>query len=213
MSKYKYLGTYLDPKLTMRNQIDWIRRKSDCMFVKLYPYLVNATAGGRKDMLRTMVCPLFNALLVLTYFEESKSNNQIILRLWHSTFKKFMLIPKTTNTQLVDEMIGIDFEELNFITTQNSARKWFARFTRSEPDLLVRERPIDYLKGIPKDWCEILKQQCGLCPICKNTSRNAKHLEEKHGIEILSYQDIWNAIKTTFNKESEKQQKQNIFQV
>ena len=120
-----------------------------------------------------------------------------------------MLIPKTTNTQLVDEMIGIDFEELNFITTQNSARKWFARFTRSEPDLLVRERPIDYLKGIPKDWCEILKQQCGLCPICKNTSRNAKHLEEKHGIEILSYQDIWNAIKTTFNKESEKQQKKN----
>ena len=120
-----------------------------------------------------------------------------------------MLIPKTTNSQLVDEMIGINLEELNFITTQNSARKWFAQYTRSEPDLLKREKPIDYLRAIPKEWCEILNQQCRLCPVCKNCTKNEKHMEEQHGIEILSYQDIWDAIKTTYNIFTEKQKKKN----
>jgi len=55
VNKYKYLGTYLDCKLTIQTQLDFIRRKSNFLFVKLYPYLSNATAGGRKDMWRTIL--------------------------------------------------------------------------------------------------------------------------------------------------------------
>jgi len=65
VTKYKYLGTYLDSKLTMNFQIECIERKSNFLFARLYPYLSYATADARKDMWRTMVLPLFNALLVL----------------------------------------------------------------------------------------------------------------------------------------------------
>ena len=69
VNKYKYLGYYLDCKLTLKTQLEFIRRKSDFLFVKLYPYLSNASADGRRDMWQTMVRPLFNAALIFIRFE------------------------------------------------------------------------------------------------------------------------------------------------
>lgn len=191
----------------MKTQLDFISEKSDFLLVRLYPYLSNATAGGRKDMWRTMVCPLFNALLALLYFEKSETNYQQMERLWHQTFKEFMMIPKCTSSELVDEMIGINLEELITLTAQNSARKWHARCERKQPTLLERTEPKDYLKGVPKEWCMILKQQCSLCKICKNSNRNAYHMETCHGIEIVPYKEIWKAVKDNFEYETKKQKK------
>ena len=112
VAKYKYLGTFLDPKLTMKAQNQHIETKSNFLFTKLYPYLANATAEGRKDMWRTMVLPLFNTVLALIYFEKSKTNTYKTLRVLIGTFKKFMMIPVNTCTELVGEMIGTDIEEL-----------------------------------------------------------------------------------------------------
>lgn len=160
-------------------------------------------------MWRTMVCPLFNALLTLLYFEKSETYHQEMLRLWRKTFKEFMMIPKSTNTELVDEMIGIDLIELITLNTQNSARKWEGRCNRTQAQLTPRTEKKDYLKGIPKEWCLILRQQCSLCRICKNSTRNAKHMESIHGLEITPYTEIWQAIKDNYNYETKKQKKKN----
>ena len=134
------------------------------------------------------------------------------------TFKKFMLIPKSTDTELVEEMIGIDMAELSQLTTQNAARKWYERLHKTEaPELLGGARRTenkDYLKGIPNDWCSILKQQCSLCEICKDSVRNAAHMEEKHKIEIYPYKEIWELIKEFHDSVTEKQDRKNtIFKV
>ena len=75
VTKYKYPGTYLASILTMNCQIECIERKSNFLFTRLCPYLSCATADARKDMWRTMVFPLFNALLILLYFEKAKTNS------------------------------------------------------------------------------------------------------------------------------------------
>ena len=111
----------------METQSNFIRKKSNFLFVKLYPYLTNATADGRKDMWRTMVCPLFNSLLVLLEFEDSDTHIGNFFGLWWYTFKKFMLIPQSTNSFIVEEMIGINAVELMTLNYQNSGRKWYAR--------------------------------------------------------------------------------------
>ena len=46
--KYKYLGTVLTPKLTCTEQIAQIKRKCGNLFVKLMPYLINATSDARR---------------------------------------------------------------------------------------------------------------------------------------------------------------------
>jgi len=180
VSKYKYLGTYLDSKLTMKTQIDRIKKKSDFLYVKLYPYLSSATADARKDMWRSMVLPLFNAILILIYYEKAKTNIWNTLRLLVGTFKKFMMIPKSTNTELVAEMIGNDIQELVCVNVVNSEEKWEARKERRQPELVNRTEKKNYLKGIPKEWCEILKQQCSLCPICKGGIKNEYHMKFRH---------------------------------
>ena len=99
-------------------------------------------------MWRTMICPLFNGLLALCYFEPSESHAQVMLKLWHSTFKRFLLIPKNTNTKLVNEVIGVDIKQLIDLNAQNFACKWYARFERIQPVLIERDRLNDYLIGI-----------------------------------------------------------------
>lgn len=193
----------------MKTQLDFISKKSNFLFVKLYPYLANASTKGRKDMWRAMVSSLFNGLLSLLYFESAESHNKALLKLWRSSFKRFLLIPKNTSNDLVDEMIGIDIKALRDLNAENSARKWDARCDRTEPQLLPREKPKDYLRGIPKEWCEILKQQFSICPSCKNNITSAKHMEDKHGIEILSYKIIWNLIKGYYDTQTELQKKKN----
>ena len=75
--KYKYLGTYLDSKLTMKTQIESIKKKSNFLFVKLYPYLKNATTDGRRDIWKTMIVPLFNAVFMLAMFDKSETEVRI----------------------------------------------------------------------------------------------------------------------------------------
>ena len=120
-----------------------------------------------------------------------------------------MIFPKSTKTELVDEMIGINLEEPTSINTQNSAIKWHARCYRIQPNLLKRTKCEDYLRGVPNEWCTILKQQCSLCPLCKNSTKNAEHMEIAHGIEILPYEEIWKGIKELYEYETKKQKKKN----
>jgi len=215
LSSYKYLGTYLDSKLTMRNQLVHIKDKSNYLFFQLYPYLSNATADGRQDMWRTMVLPLFNAILLLSYFEKAQIENWNMLRLLIGTFKKFMMIPKNTSTTLVAEMLGLNFEELVQLNCINSGEKWEARKERRPPDLIQRTEFYNYLKGIPNEWCHILRQQCRVCPICKNGIRNEYHMETFHNTEIYNYKTLWTDIKRTHEAfvMEQRKKKSSIFKV
>ena len=54
VNMYKYLGTYMEPKLTMTTQLENIKKKANFPFVKLYPHLINASADGREEICRTI---------------------------------------------------------------------------------------------------------------------------------------------------------------
>jgi hypothetical protein len=133
--KYKYLGTILDNKLVMKTQLNFIRKKADYLYVQLYPYLSNASADGRKDMWRTMVFPLFNAILIQLYFEPAINDIDWMIKLYHYTFKRFLMIPKTTNTEIIEEMIGLNLNNLVITNAQNAEAKWLARKNRRIPRL------------------------------------------------------------------------------
>jgi len=115
-----------------------------------------------------------------------------------------MLIPKTTNTELVKEMIGDDYIEIIGRNRDNSLEKWNARKERRKPELQSNVSYTNYLKGIPNEWCEILRQQCRLCMVCKTSTRNAVHMNLYHNVEIKCYKEIWICIKEYHEAEVEK---------
>jgi Reverse transcriptase (RNA-dependent DNA polymerase) len=85
--KYKYLGTWLSPKLTCVPQIGQIKKKAGFLFIKLYAYLSQATADGRRDMFMTMVAPLFNAAHILLSYEPSTTHRKNLQTVWICIFK------------------------------------------------------------------------------------------------------------------------------
>ena len=106
-------------------------------------------------------------------------------------------------------MIGNDIQELVCVNVVNSEEKWEARKERRQPELVTRTEKKNYLKGIPKEWCEILKQQCSLCPICKGGIKNEYHMDINHKVEIYDYKKIWEHIKEYQDDIEEKQKKKN----
>lgn len=207
VQKYKYLGTFLDSKLLMKTQMEFIRKKCNHLFVKLYPYIVNASADGRKDMWQTMVCPLFNAALVLLEFEKSITQSDNFLRLWIYTFKKFLIIPKTTSTEIVAEMMGGNPIKIMKRNSAVAIEKWNARRERREPKRIPKEEVKNYMKGIPNDWCNLIRQQYKLCQKCRNNIQSAIHLEIAHGIDITPVEDIWEKIKDYYEWKVEQHKK------
>ena len=166
----------MEPKLTMTTQLENIKKKANFLFVKLYPYLINASADGRRDMWKTMVVPLFNLVLLMCKFKKSKTEAEKVNTQMLMTFKRYLMIPKNTSSELVCDMIGDYYDEIAARKKHNAAEKWFARREDREPKLLDKVKTTNYLRGIPNTWCEILKQQCRLCYLCKNSNRNDQHM-------------------------------------
>ena len=110
--KYKYLGTWMDSKLTCGPQIAHIKKKAAHLYVRLDPYLMSATADARKDLWQKMVAPLFNAALALLEAEPSETQRRNLEAVWKLIFKQFMIISKRTNTCLVNDMIGKDIRKI-----------------------------------------------------------------------------------------------------
>ncbi|HRP36352.1 MAG TPA: reverse transcriptase domain-containing protein [Candidatus Dojkabacteria bacterium] len=199
VEKYKYLGSYLSAKLTMDEQIQFIKRKFGWLFTKLYPYLAVASADARRDMWWTMMAPMFNAVLVIMTEEESDSRRMEIQKLWMYTFKKFMLIPKTTYNTIVLAMIGKDLLTMGDVNHINAGKKWEMRKAENKDDFkFLKLEGLNLLKGISNDWCTILRLQCRLCPRCGTKPRgyimSSRHMEEVHGIEVVSCMEIWKEI-------------------
>ena len=121
------------------------------------------------------------------------------------------MIPKNTNNQLVFEMIGLDIRELVDRNTENAKEKWLSRKEQRSPQLVPKAQVSNYLKGIPNEWCLILKQQFSLCPKCKNCIRNEEHMKMVHNINIYSYQEAWTEIKEYHRLSEEQQAKKNPF--
>ena len=78
-------------------------------------------------MWQTMVAPLFNAALVLLHFEPSYSHKENLERLRRCSFKQFMIISKRTNTELTNDMIRKDIQDVSDATVETCSEQWTQR--------------------------------------------------------------------------------------
>ena len=78
------------------------------------------------------------------------------------------MIPKSTSTELVCDTTRDYYDAIAARKKPNTSEKWFARREDREREFSDKLKITNYLRGIPNSWCEILKQQCRLCYLCKN---------------------------------------------
>ena len=78
-------------------------------------------------MWQTMVKPLFNAALVLLEYEPSKTQKEVLERVWRGTFKQFLMINSKTPTDLVNEMINSDLQLTASVLVEECKLQWNQR--------------------------------------------------------------------------------------
>ena len=184
--EYKYLGTILSPKLTAKPQTNYIKKKSAHIYTKLFPYLVNASADGKRDIFMTMIMPLFNPAIVLLHFEPSESHKKNLESLHRGIFKQFMGISKRTSNKLVDEMIRVDLRSLANSVVQMATSKWELRKGNKNTNWTTPEKKVNCLRGVPASWCQLINKQVKPCLKCKTkgTVTSTKHMRDVHGMTI-----------------------------
>ena len=192
VNQYKYLGTWLNQKLTLDTQIQHITKKVNFIRSKLSPSTYHATLDFRKNLWQIFVQPLIEFTLPLYFHEEAATRKAKLEILLRNSFKSFTSLKKTTKTDLVDRLMGYDIkarsEELHAI----SQKKWDCR---KEGRLYERTHvknkesvSRNLCKNLPKSMIKFINMQTSLCPTCKCKNEIARcskeHLKNYHGLEI-----------------------------
>ena len=77
---YKYLGMWIDGKLTKDRQIEHITDKAKWMVMRLWHLLRKVSLSYRIRLWTIMIRPLFEQVMMLYYSERSSTNKEKVLR-------------------------------------------------------------------------------------------------------------------------------------
>ena len=124
--------------------------------------------------------------------------------IWRNSFKQFLFIPKTTSTEVVYQMIGVDLVELVIKSKKIAQEKWTAR--KQHTDCLIDETlkipRYNPLIGISNIFCQIIKLEARKCIACKREGKSniltQHHLASDHNIDIFGYKRMWIEIRDHF---------------
>ena len=89
------------------------------------------------------------------------------------TLKQFMMISQKTPMILTTEMMNKDLDELCNYTAEVNKDKWTKRTLYQE--ITRPNKPPktpNNMKGVPNNWCYLLKTQQRLCPKCQKQGKN-----------------------------------------
>ncbi len=123
-TSYKYLGTWITSKMSMKPQLDHIRKKTDFIVNKLYPLLNEVSLSYRINLWTILLRPLFDQLAQLYTIEKAKSNLLKAERIYKYSFKRFTLLTKRTPDALIYELTGVTLQDRANSITTNAERKW-----------------------------------------------------------------------------------------
>ena len=111
LQAYKYLGLYLDNKLTVKTQLEYIDRKVKFISYKFRPIIDTISPEYRKNLRSTFIKPHFELIAILHASEPALNNRTILERAFRKSFQSITKIGKTTPLSLQHALIGTNLSE------------------------------------------------------------------------------------------------------
>ncbi len=201
LDSYKYLGTHLNSKLSLKKQLDHISRKTHFIKHQISPLLYHASLKLKQNLWNLFVRPLFEFALPLYYVEKAISNKKKLDSILRSTFREFVGLKRNVEVSIIETLLNYHPEEVSAHLQYINEAKWEARklgeiyIPQYDPNPLARfplgSNPCKYL---PKDLIKYVNTQTCLCPCCKaqgfSVRCNSKHLKKYHDIRIVTFDEI-----------------------
>ena len=195
LQAYKYLGLYLDNKLTVKTQLKYIDRKVKFISYKFRPIIDTISPGYRKNLWSTFIKSHFELLAILHASEPALNNRTILERAFRKSFQSITKIGKTTPLSLQHALIGTNLSERgNFLWTLNNLR-WECRRQREgfSVSSLTHEAKEDLLEFVPREFISLINLMNSLCPLCKVPLSSA-HLLLKHSLYVPDIPELAKSI-------------------
>ncbi len=210
-TSYKYLGTWITSKMSMKPQLDHIKKKTDFIVNKLYPLLNEVSLSYRINLWTILLRPLFDQLAQLYTIEKAKSNLLKAERIYKYSFKRFTLLTKRTPDALIYELTGVTLQDRANSITTNAKRKWHERLGT---DYLWRDAttssPIKPDIFLPKEVQTFINLTRSMFKFHRSSVLNPQHLNKSHQEKIPEYKDIlitfrnFISYKITINKKNRR---------
>ena len=206
VSCYKYLGLWINAKLTTDAHLEQISKKVEIQTLKLWPLLKNVSLDFRINLWTVYVRPLFEMVIGL-YEEEGKSNRNKIESLIRKTFRKFTLLKKNVSKKVIVALMDFNFENRVKEVSEITKIKWEARVRHETPIYPANLREEKSVKiYYPKELQVLLNLKTALCMKCR-VPCSSKHLSDKHSIHIPTNDEVLKQmflVSTLMQKESRK---------
>ncbi len=195
---YKYLGMWVDQKLTMELQLKHIRKKSDWISIKLWPILNKVSLQYGKNLWTVLIRPLFEQLTILYSLEKSRSNKSRVENLLRYTFRKFTMLKKNISRSIIDDLMQFNIEERAQYNLRITIDKWEKRSKKPmNLDFLERSNSIESKsyedRLLPRELRLLINLQTARCPHCTRHSYQMctqQHLAQEHKILIPKYTEV-----------------------
>jgi hypothetical protein len=197
---YKYLGMWVDQKLTMDIQLDHIKEKSRWISCMLWPVLRRVSLEYCKNLWTILIRPLFEQVTMLYYAERSQSNKEKVEVAIRETFRNFTLLKKNTKKEILHDLMQFDIEERAALNVIVAKRKWETRMGKqlyvkevspnTEEELRLKNSN-KKKRILPGELRLLLNLTRAKCPKCKSDTMCSKqHMEDQHQIDIPTYEEL-----------------------
>lgn len=192
VQNYKYLGLYVDQKLTLSKQLEHITEKVTYQCSALWSILKAFSLTERINLWTVIARPLFEMMIFPYYAERSKSNIDKVHKKIRWSFKKFCLMKKNTSNEIIDRLMKFDYLKRAGYVVQVTQVKWNTRLaykTINPLDFPKTEKNKDDKVWYPKELAEFINIKAAICKNC-GVPCNSYHLKEEHNITIPSNNEI-----------------------
>jgi len=198
---YKYLGVWLNQKLTLDTHISHMNKKISFIRSHLSPALYNTSLDFRKSLWQLFIVPSFEFGIPIFYYEQAKGRREIFEKMLRNSFKSFTGLKKTVKTSIVNLLMNFDLKERSQKLCYDSEEKWrlrcrgeFYKQVNNIPSPLSSQRNLNLCKNAPKSFIKFVNLQVNLCPYCAQQQVKSRcdqtHLQRAHNIGIDSITSI-----------------------
>jgi len=216
VDQYKYLGTWLNPKLNCDTHLKQIITKTNIIRKKLSPILYSTSLEMRKNLWQVFIIPLYEFILPLYHYEPAQTKKDKMELSLRNSFKSFTGFKKGVSTNLINDLMGYNMNQRSTSLLEISELKWYQRENRNSTIQPLIERPkaekkFNLCKFQSKIMVKYINMQTSLCPNCKEIHRCSKdHLKNAHSIEIKDIYEFSESIQEFLKMNKiNKKQKQN----
>ena len=206
VEKYKYLGVWLDRKLSCQLHLEYFfgaksnkmeqkmgKGKVDFLVNRLNPCFKAITVDYAISLWMTFIKPLFLPLATLSDLV-SPTEKEIAQTRLRASLKKFLKFPKNFKTELLMKIYPIDFLKWMKIERENSRVKWLARDMREEVNKdNLRKYKVPFQRYLPVEFRDLIKRFTVWCGSCEKPFY-PEHLEA-HGISRIRLSEVFEDLK------------------